>query len=414
MAQREQTGEAASRKGGKSLLAVKVAICFMACINYLDYVITPCVTNIYSSLNVTDTFQQSFIAAGSTIMAIPFMLLCGKLAQYVSKKTILLWACIITSVGNVIITFSPTAVTFCIGRALQGCGMGVGVVLANSLMIEQITDERELGNFMGVFQGIGAFYAVILSTAAGFLAAAYSWRFASVLNWLVIVEFFVTLALLPKTPPEGKAAAEAGTEADGSSKETSGAFRKLLRILILSVLYMSFATVLYYYIDVLVTENGLGDSSLSGLIISVYMISNTICCVTFGPVYSRLGNKMEPLVFATATIAYLLLLLPISAQTMFVSVIFMGMSAAWMICYYPLLIGTFSPADKMTIYQSGYVVMCYLGMYICSFVPFWLEGALGVSLMKDTFPVNVAVLAACFVVVLLRSLRDRASEASAG
>ena len=111
-----------------SLLA-KIAIMLLATARWSDGVLVPCLTSIYESLPTESSFLQTFIVTGPSLVAIPFTLITGKLADYFSKKRLLIICIILSIVGGVGGAFVQTMPQMAITRAIVGVATTVSSML---------------------------------------------------------------------------------------------------------------------------------------------------------------------------------------------------------------------------------------------------------------------------------------------
>lgn len=389
-------------KDKKSFLA-KIAIFTIVVSLWGDAILIPCLNAIYTELPTNSTFLETYIVTGPSLVAIPIILICGKFCQFISKKTLLIASIVVYIIGGVWGSFAQSMEVMAVTRTLSGVSVAVGMTLAFSIIAETFQDEKEREKIIGYYQFGYTFYGAVITFVAGILAVA-SWRSAFLLNALSVIELVLVIFFLPKMPPEGK-------NGEGSAAKEKLPVKKVALIMLSCLLFLSFAFVYYYYIDIYVTEKELGTSALSGTISSIYTIGAAVISIAFGFLYSHIKKITESVFFITAGLVFLTLSLPLSVPLVCVVLFVGGLAVGLALCYYPVKIAAEVPASQTTFVNSLYMAVSNVAAYAMSYVPILLKSIFGKELLVEIYPyagIVMCVLGILFLIPAITSGKKKA------
>lgn len=345
----------------------KIAILALCTARWSDGVIVPCLTAVYESLPTENSFLQTFIVTGPSLVAIPVTLIFGKLADYVSKKRLLMICIIMCIIGGVGGGFVNSMEMMAVTRVIVGVGTTVSSMLIYSI-IGELFDTKEAGSTMGLYQATSTGYGTVITAVAGILAVT-SWRNAFLLNGVAVVELLLVWLFLPATAPEGKK--EPGEEQKPDQEEDGKPYPWLAVVWIIlgMMLFSALAFAGYYCVDLYVQDRGLGTSALSGIIGSAYTIGSAVGALTIAGVYANLKKWTPVLMFGIAAAGFILLSLTVPAVLVLAIMFVTGIMCGCSTVYFAMRLTEEVPKSKLTKTMSVQTVMLFGSLYFCAIIP---------------------------------------------
>lgn len=133
----------------------------------------------------------SWVSNAYTITFGGFLLLAGRLGDYLGRKKIFLSGLIIFGLGSLAIGLSQNAIQIIIFRAIQGVGSAIIAPTSLALLMDNYKDNMRMRaiSYYGATAGIGASVGLIFG---GWLTSTISWR----AGFLINVPFAILLAIL--------------------------------------------------------------------------------------------------------------------------------------------------------------------------------------------------------------------------
>lgn len=137
-------------------------------------------------LNTTVSGVQSAISIYALVMA-SFMLIGGKLADFVGKKRIFIIGIVIFGIGTSIASFSQSLGMLIFGWSLLE-GLGSALMMPNiQTLLRDKYAGKERATAYGVISAVGAIGAALGPIVGGFLTTYASWRWAFRLEVLIVI-----------------------------------------------------------------------------------------------------------------------------------------------------------------------------------------------------------------------------------
>ena len=171
------------------------------------------------------------------------------------------------------------------------------------------------------------------------------------------------IAVVPKTPPEGRAGP--GKMAVGKS---AFPMKRFIPLVLAFMMYTALYMISVYYVSFYLEETKLGGTSLAGIISAVGTASGFLAGLTFTLVYMKI-KKATPAIFILLTaVAYLMLAL--SANIWLAGIAYFICSAAYITLnsYYFMYATTIVPAETMTIAMAILNAAMSIGGFLCSYI----------------------------------------------
>lgn len=136
----------------------------------------------------------------TALMIIPSSIVAGKLAEYISKKKIVIFGTLLfllSGLGGMLVNDIMTLVVL---RCLVGIGAGCVYSLAPA-MIAHLFEGQERVQMMGWENACGGFFAFALSMVTGYVALV-NWKYTFLLYLIFVPILLFQGVFLPNFPPE--------------------------------------------------------------------------------------------------------------------------------------------------------------------------------------------------------------------
>ena len=332
-------------------------------------------------------------------------LICGKICDKMDKKWIfiigmILFAITGTNVGGLAYNSNLGMI---IAAAING-GICYGMVSVSMVGIisDCFEDEEQRGTVMGWYNGAMALIGAILSFLYGIIAAS-NWKMASQLNWVSLVAVVLGIIFIPACPPKS-----GGNVAVEEKVKGSAGWAKRLIPLVLAFFLVSFAAMsVMTYIDLYVTGNDLGGSSLTGLFGSVQTIASFIACTFFGVTYKKLGSRLSIPCYLLIAFSILLMFLAPSKVVLLIAAAIFGASWGTVYTYWFVQATVVVPEDMVgtatgiitTANSLSYLPMAYFMTGMMSL--------LGIDNFKNLFPIYIVIIAVVFTGAVILNGRNK-------
>lgn len=151
---------------------------------------------------------QTIAASISTLMLAATVISTGLLADRIGRRRLLVIALLTAMLGDLIAAASPEPITYMVGRAVAGVGLGA-VFGASFAYVRAVVPAGKVPAAMGTFGAFGMVGTIGASFAGGALASV-DWRLAFlVIPVMCALSVVATLFLLPHQPPQAAGPADA-------------------------------------------------------------------------------------------------------------------------------------------------------------------------------------------------------------
>lgn len=383
---------------------LKIALCLISFDLYADSVVVPLITTILKEYPNTSLFQQNFLISGAGLFAIPAALLTGVATKFMSKKrlaTIGLCCYLFGGVGGV---FTQSINYLLVTRAFTGIAEGILSTIALSLIAELFRDDTERGALNGMYNAVSAAFGSIASILAGIIALT-SWRASFLINTIAVLSLFLLLRFVPETPVEKTSERTKVQHKEGDLKHSAIILFCLIYYFILGTMFDQ----VYYLIDLVVAEKGLGTSVLTGIFSSATTIDSFLASVIFGLLYAKF-KKILPLVFFLGpAISLIGMALGNSILLIFLMVMLAGFTYALSMPYFATLFGRLNPKNNGNL-MAIFTVEMFGGGFICPYIPRVFEMIFKISTISGTFlysGILVAFLGISFQIVYSHNFKEK-------
>lgn len=262
---------------------------------------------------LSQTMIQNLISV-PCIVIIPVTLIAGKLRQSIGSKPLAVFGAACFVLGGVIPAFLTSFALILVMRAILGIGVGISQVIASALAVEHFEgaqSQRIQGNLQTA-QMIGV---IVMAFLCGRLAAIH-WSAAFYIHLVGILSLLGAILFVPG---KGKGSGDAGVKA----AKIHLTRKSWLWAAAMCAVFLTIQTyqVTFSY---LVAEKGLGDSSASGLAISLFAIGGAV----MGILYGKLSNFLRQYTISAGclcfAVSYTLIVLAHSISLCYVGCVLFG------------------------------------------------------------------------------------------
>lgn len=308
--------------------------------------LSPAMADIAARFPDAATSTIQFLMTLPGIFVVILSLISAWLTSVFSKKYLIGTGSIcITCTGILGVCFHDSLQILFAWSALMGIGMGLISALTISL-ISDYFQGQEKTTLMGLQTGAANVGGMIM-TAVGGVLTTIAWQYDYLVYLIAVPGLILLLLFVPGTDPRkaagknrgnGKAVGENDTASAAGEDGVSAAGRdgrgknSLLRhsqvwvyvavSLLLLFLFNAGPTNLSMYVE----EFGIGNSAVSGMAATVFLLGGTLMGILFGAFSRRLGRFTIPLGFVFMAAGFFLIQVRPAMSSMYVGCLIAGMS----------------------------------------------------------------------------------------
>ncbi|MFT8348511.1 MFS transporter [Clostridium saccharoperbutylacetonicum] len=229
-----------------------LALCYM--------LIAPLLAEINKSFPNATATQIQLIYTIPSIIAVPAMLISGKMVCYFSKKNMVLISMFIIVISGLIpILFNSNLIILYIASGLIGSGVGVVTTLSSNIVSDYFED-LECASIMGYQSTAISIGGAIVSVISG-KVAAINWSYSYLILLMFIPCIFIVLKFLPNDRPLKK-----------SEKTNNNLNNRLFYFAFLGFLCQIFVTAYNSNIAFFIQDKNLGSVEVAGVVNSLFML----------------------------------------------------------------------------------------------------------------------------------------------
>lgn len=254
--------------------------------------LAPAITSIAAAFPEVSTSMVQTLTTLPSLIAIPVILVSGRLSSVVTKKRILAASLALMLLGGLLPLLFHRHFAQLLGAAVVfGLGYG-GISPLTTALIHEHYSQREQPMMLGLQSAVIGVGGALFSFLGGRLAAVRWWYayFAFLL--------FLPILLLVLMLPRGEV-----------SPRTGGAGGGITPLLLLyagqAIVYCVFLYIFQTSIALLVSGRGLGGAEVSGRILSVQSVFSILSGALGGIILTRLGRYALPVIFGGTAVSLL-------------------------------------------------------------------------------------------------------------
>lgn len=385
----------------KKDILVKISIIFMAWVSMADNVVTPIIMNILGAYPEMTNFQMNFILSGSMLITAPAAIFFGKLAQYVGKKSILIFGYALYIITGLLPVFSDSIAVLMFCRGAVGISCGTLGACAFSIIAELYQDERVSSTMMGWYNAFGGLAGVIMSTLSGVIALN-NWHYSFLLNAFGVICLILIILFLPSVPPEGKSAKEQGL------KEKIPA--RVWWYTISTFVYCALCMPAFYFVAMFVAEEAIGTSATAGVLTSMLTLGSFVVGLGFGIVFSKLRLYTETMFYFVCAVSLILLYFINGAILAGALIFLIGFGYGACLSYYYMVATIYAPPSKAAFATGMINAALSLGCFACTYVVVFFQEFMGLISMSSVFLACGIVMAIFGILATILAVRYTKSD----
>ncbi|WP_371377656.1 MFS transporter [Sporomusa aerivorans] len=367
--------------------------------------LVPILANIAKDFPDAGPWLNQLLSLPSLLM-IPAIIITGKLADYVSKKKLLMIGTILFTAGGFGGIFANNIMDLVWTRALLGIGAGVVYPMAPA-MIAYLYQGQERAQLLGWTNACGSVFSFALGIGAGY-AALFHWKYAFYFYLIFVLVFLMQWAALPDFPPEKEDGKIAQAKVSGNPQEKLG-YRVWLTSLDM-IVYMTLSMVLLYKLSLFIVSEHLGTSADAGLATSIQTLASFLISLVFSQVLKGLKRFTAVLGLVCMASGYFFFGIAHNFSLVVVAVICLGLSLGIIFPYLMNRVSAVAPNSKKTFAISLLSMSIYVGQYLSAFFTQFADWISHGSI-RGTFSFVASVLFACAMIAIVYILatqgRDR-------
>lgn len=266
-------------KGKKNIL---IAILCMSAVMNAFMAVSPILAEVGKSFPDAGSSQVQMVYTIGSLVALPIMLVAGRLANYMPKKYLAMIGMVVMMAGGMLPQVMHEALwQLYLASGVIGFGMAFINIISSTLISDHFTGLSK-GTVMGYQSAAVSIGGALTSYASGLIAANDTWIHSYLVYLIILPTFLVVLFLLPKDkviPP--KEAAVGGKTIHG----------RLIFFAILGFFCSVFVNYFNSNIAMFLDKTGLGDAAVSGTVGSIFMLIGIPAGLLLGTVIKKLRRN---------------------------------------------------------------------------------------------------------------------------
>ncbi|MCR4437401.1 MAG: MFS transporter [Clostridiales bacterium] len=392
----------------KSKLLLKTTVLLVTFASMADMVVIPAVGGIFASFPDASPFLMGLFLTGPLLLCVIGSVLCGFLAQYISKKYLLIGAYvlfIIASCGGALIDNIYYIVAM---RLLVGLSYGLSMTLGMGIIAEVFLDEKERSFMMGANSSAASALGIAMSLLGGYLAVG-NWHHSYYVYLAAIPILIMIIAFVPKTPPEGKKASDVAA----SGKERLP-IAKMLPVVVSYLIFNALYYIALYYIAIYLEEVKLGDASTAGIMSSLSTIGSLCAGILFSIVYMRVKRGTPIIAFLVMAGTFIVLAFPSNIWVIGIMCFMGGLAYNFGSSYYFMHTSMIAPPGVMSLAMGIITATMGIGGFLSSYALSLYQAVLKVNTMTPTFLYIGITLAIGGLLSILLTIKSKKNPVSVG
>lgn len=266
-------------KGKKNIL---IAILCMSAVMNAFMAVSPILAEVGKSFPDAGSSQVQMVYTIGSLVALPIMLVAGRLANYMPKKYLAMIGMVVMMAGGMLPQVMHEALwQLYLASGVIGFGMAFINIISSTLISDHFTGLSK-GTVMGYQSAAVSIGGALTSYVSGLIAANDTWIHSYLVYLIILPTFLVVLFLLPKDkviPP--KEAAVGGKPIHG----------RLIFFAILGFFCSVFVNYFNSNIAMFLDKTGLGDAAVSGTVGSIFMLIGIPAGLLLGTVIKKLRRN---------------------------------------------------------------------------------------------------------------------------
>lgn len=284
----------------------------------------------------------------------------GKLQEYISMKTLVLFGVLCFLVGGIVPAFITSFSAILVFRGIFGVGVATAQVLSSALVAAYFEgDERS--KVMSQLSSAQMLGCAIMVFVSGYLALI-GWNITFFVHLIAVFSLVCVAAFLPYTKPIRAAAAEGGSAE--KVQLTGAAFGWAITMLIFFIGGLILATYLAFLID----AHNLGTAAQAGLATMIFAIGGFLMSLFYGKLAQFARNASLAVGLFMGVLAYLVIAFASNILLIYIGSLIFGFSVTTV--FASIMVGTSSSVKPAAVPMAISIVVAgqNLGSFLCPYI----------------------------------------------
>ncbi|WP_432666701.1 MFS transporter [Wukongibacter baidiensis] len=337
-----------------------------------------------------DPLYIKLILTLPAIILIPFSIMSGKLAQFYSKKKIIIIGLSLYIIGGIGGGFTQSIVQLLAFRAVLGMGIGLILPLSTGLIADYYNGNQRT-KMMGYSTAVNNLGGIIATLLSGVLAAI-SWRYAFAVYLTAGIVFVLVVFFLKELPMVKKERYEKRTINSAVWKIAFGTF-------IVSVIFYAVPTNLSLFL----AEFSLGQSGTSSIFISLLTFSSFIVGMLFFKITKLLKNLKVVISLIIMLIGFVILSFTVNIIFIGFAIVCVGIGSGLLLPTFMLQATMVVPKNEATFALAIVSSSMFLGQFSSPILSALVQNLLNSTSTRVAFYTSSLLSIISIVVMVIRN-----------
>lgn len=341
--------------------------------------------------NLPQTSIQLLISLPCIVIII-VTLLVGKIQEFMSKKTLVVFGILCFLIGGFAPALMSSFTAILVFRAILGLGIGILQPLSSALVVEHF-DGDEVSKVMGQQTAAQMLGCAVMVFLGGYLAVM-GWNITFYVHLIAVISLIIVLLFLPNSKPAGNTAA-AGASV-GKVKLTGEAYGWVVTMFIFFISGQVYSVFLAF----LVETQKLGTAAQSGLTLAFFAIGGFLMGLVFGKLSTITKNLTLSIGLVLLGISYLMMAYASDINMVYAGSVICGF--AFSIVMPCVIVATSQSVDPFSAPMAISAVMCSqnLAQFLSPYIATPIAVAMGGNVNQSAFIFAAALAIAMGVVAV--------------
>ncbi|MGI6227739.1 MAG: MFS transporter, partial [Peptococcales bacterium] len=269
-----------------------------------------------------------------SLLMIPFALLCGKISNKMSRRSLLFMSLFLFFVGGVGPAFVNDLTSILIFRGILGIAMGFIMPIASGL-IADFYEGSERALMMGWQSAVINIGAIVSSLIAGFLCTI-NWNYSFLVYFMTLFVLLLTFFKLP----------EPQIQKTEIKKENQKLGLPVYVISLLALCYVLLNFTFFTDIAMVITGENLGDAAAAGVALTIMTVGGLIAGLIFGKVNDFLKDFTVVLGVGLTGAGFLLMSYPMGYNAILLESLIIGIGFGTTMPWIMTRVASLVPQDQ--------------------------------------------------------------------
>ncbi|WP_022849864.1 MFS transporter [Limisalsivibrio acetivorans] len=353
--------------------------------------VAPAIANIAAAFPDASETTVKLVLTIPAVFIIPFSLFSGRLSRRFSKKWMLIVSLSLYAIGGVGGGFAQSIHVLHFFRSLLGIAVGLLMPLSTGL-IGDFFDGDEKAQMLGNSAAASNLGGVLATFSAGFLAMI-SWRHSFGVYGLSIVILILVILFLHEPP----------------KVETGQRQKERIPVKVYLWAVAAFGQMLAFYtiptnISIYMSENGFGNASITGFLISFALFSAFIASMLFKKIFWKFGRFFAPFILIIMVTGVYGLTFAPAVYYVFLSVIFTGTGMGLTMPFIYLNAQNAAGKGRSVTAMSLVTCMLFLGQFLSPIAVDFIGSFTGLTTPRESFFLVGTAILCLFIIAIFRAL----------